>query len=133
MGRRMVSVLAEALLMLPPAIWPLPASVGEERIIEFPLRVNVLAPLLNEIIVERACPAEKLLVVAVCVLPVKTSRSFVAGVDAVPVSRRQPVAVRRRAAIPRCQVGRHVGLDFLQSGTHNLPSATHSNIRIRRV
>src|SRR6266436_2769851 len=78
MGARMVCELAEALLMLPPVINPLPASVGEERIIEFPLRVNALAPLLKEMLL-KGVPAGKLLVVDVCVPSVKISRSFVAG------------------------------------------------------
>ncbi len=58
---------------------PLPASVGEERIIGFPLSVNALAPLLKEMLLNRV-PAGKLLVADVCVPPVKISRSFVAGV-----------------------------------------------------
>lgn len=64
--------------MLPLAIWPLPASVGSERIIEFPFTVNVLAPPLKVTLLNGVL-AVKLFVVAVCVLPLKTSKSFVVG------------------------------------------------------
>src|SRR5215469_5009313 len=35
-GMRTVSVLADESLMLPPAIWPLPASVGDDSVMELP-------------------------------------------------------------------------------------------------
>src|SRR5262245_47586186 len=78
MGRRMIWVFADELLMLPPAINPLPASVGEDRIIELPLRVNGLALALKEILL-KGVPTEKLLVVAVWVPPVKISSELVVG------------------------------------------------------
>src|SRR5262245_29173494 len=78
MGRRMIWLLTDALMMLPPAINPLPASVGEERIIELPLRVNGLALALKEILL-KGVPTGKLLVVAVWVPPVKMRSELVVG------------------------------------------------------
>src|SRR6478752_358785 len=74
----MVCVFAEALLMLPPAINPLPASVGEPRTIELPLSVKAPAPLLKEILL-KGVPVTKLFVVVVCVPPVKISNELVVG------------------------------------------------------
>src|ERR1700744_3770348 len=74
----MVWLFAEKLLMLPPAINPLPASVGDEIVMGFPYSENAEAPLLKERLL-KGMPAAKLFVVAVCVPPLKMIKSSVVG------------------------------------------------------
>jgi len=64
--------------MLPPVICPLPASVGEDKTMELPFRVNPLAPVLNEMLLN-GVPSGKLFVVAVWVPPEKIRSEFVVG------------------------------------------------------
>src|SRR5882724_7886977 len=78
MGARIVSEFTERFLMLPLTIWPLPASVGSDKVKELPFTAKALAPL-AKVTLLNGVPAAKLFVVAVWVEPLKTSRSLVVG------------------------------------------------------